>query len=123
MRIEVAIERRFGIRPTVIVRTSTEMKGVIARNPFAKRRDIDPRKLLVLFLASDPSQEAWDNFLRMKADPEELRIGERELYIYYPNGMARPKLSPALMEKTLKIPATGRNWNSVTKLLEIAERL
>jgi uncharacterized protein (DUF1697 family) len=119
----MAIERRFGIRPTVIVRTSTEMKGVIARNPFAKRRDIDPRKLLVLFLASDPSQEARDNFLRMKADPEELRIGERELYIYYPNGMARPKLSPALMEKTLKIPATGRNWNSVTKLLEIAERL
>src|SRR5205814_1780427 len=68
MRIEVAIERRFGIRPTVIVRTSSEMKGVIARNPFANRRDIDPRKLLILFLASDPSQEARDNLLRMKAD-------------------------------------------------------
>ena len=123
MRIEVAIERRFGIRTTVIMRTSSEMKGVIARNPFASRRDIDPRKLLVLFLASDPSQEARNNLLQMKADPEELRIGERELYIYYPNGMARPKLSPALMEKTLKIRATGRNWNSVTKLLETAERL
>src|SRR5437764_1402180 len=75
MRIEEAIEGRFGIRPTVIVRTSSEMKGVIARNPFAKRSDIDPRRLLVLFLAGDASEEARDNLLRMKADPEELRIG------------------------------------------------
>jgi uncharacterized protein (DUF1697 family) len=29
----------------------------------------------------------------------------------------------AVLEKTLKTPGTGRNWNSVTKLLEMAERL
>jgi uncharacterized protein (DUF1697 family) len=28
-----------------------------------------------------------------------------------------------MLEKTLKTPGTGRNWNSVTKLLEMAERL
>jgi hypothetical protein len=37
--------------------------------------------------------------------------------------MARPKLSPAAVEKALQTPATGRNWNSVTKLIEIAEKL
>jgi uncharacterized protein (DUF1697 family) len=47
----------------------------------------------------------------------------RELYIYFPIGMARPKLSWAVIEKTLKVPGTGRNWNSATKLLEMAERL
>ncbi len=47
----------------------------------------------------------------------------RELYIYFPNGMARPKMSWAVLEKTLKTPGTGRNWNSVEKLLEMAERL
>ena len=61
--------------------------------------------------------------LEIKVDPEELRIQGHELYIYYPNGMARPKLSWALIEKTLKTPGTGRNWNTVTKLLEIADRL
>src|SRR5271169_5370505 len=35
-RIEDAIERRFGFRPNVIVRTASELRDVIARNPFAK---------------------------------------------------------------------------------------
>jgi uncharacterized protein (DUF1697 family) len=47
----------------------------------------------------------------------------RELYIYFPNGMARPKLSISAIERILKTPSTGRNWNSVKKVLEIAERL
>ncbi len=59
----------------------------------------------------------------MKCDPEELRIEGRELYIYFPNGMGRSKLSLARLEKTLKTSGTGRNWNSVTKMLEMAEKL
>ena len=58
-----------------------------------------------------------------KADPEELHIGIRELYIYFPDGMARPKLSLPAVERTLKTSCTGRNWNTVRKLLEIAEKL
>jgi uncharacterized protein (DUF1697 family) len=122
-RVQNGIERTFGFRPDVIVRTASELRGVIARNPFAKRREIHPSKLLVMFLASDPGAEARDKVLRIKADPEELRIDGRELYIYYPTGMARPKLSWAVIEKTLKTSGTGRNWNTVTKLLEIAETL
>jgi uncharacterized protein (DUF1697 family) len=122
-RVQNGIERTFGFRPDVIVRTASELRDVIARNPFAKRRDIHPGKLLIMFLASDPAPEARDRVLRIKTDPEELRIDGRELYIYYPNGMARPKLSWAAIEKTLETPGTGRNWNTVTKLLEIAETL
>jgi len=69
------------------------MRDVIARNPFAKRRGIDPSKLLVTFLASHPSPEARDKVLEIKTDPEELKIDGQELYIYFPNGMARAKLS------------------------------
>ncbi len=122
-RVQKGIERRFGFRPDVIVRTASELRDAIAGNPFATRRDIDPSKLLVMFLATDPGPEARNQVLRIKTDPEELRIDGRELYIYYPNGMARPKLSWAAIEKTLKTPGTGRNWNTVTKLLEIAEAL
>ncbi|MGH9611946.1 MAG: hypothetical protein ACRD4P_02580, partial [Bryobacteraceae bacterium] len=38
-------------------------------------------------------------------------------------GMARPKISWVAMEKMLKVSGTGRNWNSVTKLLALAETL
>ena len=122
-QIEDAIDGRFGFRPDVILRTPSDLRNVIAGNPFAKRRDIDPSKLLVTFLAKDPGSEARQYFLKLKADPEELRISGRELYINFPNGMGRSKLPWAAIGKILNTPGTARNWNTVQKLLEIAERL
>jgi uncharacterized protein (DUF1697 family) len=119
-RIEEGIERRFGFRPSVFVRTPSELRDVIARNPFATRRGLEPRKLAVTFLATDAGKEVRDRVLAIQTDPEELWFLDRELYIYFPNGMGRSKL-PALLERTLKTPGTSRNWNTVTKLLEIAE--
>lgn len=120
-RIEQAIERKSGFRTSVILRTVSEMRGVIARNPFASRPGVEPNKFLVTFLASRPSAEVRSKLLAIPAAPEELRIDGRELYIYFPNGIARPKLSLPLVERTLAIPGTGRNWNTVTRLLEMAE--
>ena len=122
-KIEDCIERSFGFRSDVILRTTADLRGVIANNPFAKRRGIEPNRLLVTFLAADPGPEAREKILQIKADPEEAKIEGRELYIYYPNGMARPKLSWPVIEKAVKQTGTGRNWNTVIKLLEMAERL
>jgi uncharacterized protein (DUF1697 family) len=122
-RIEDGIERKFGFRPSVILRTAAEMREVVAKNPFGKRRGIEPGKLVVSFLASDPGEEGREKVRQMKCDPEEMWIEGRELYIYFPNGMGRSKLPWATMDKILKTPTTGRNWNSVTKMMEMAERL
>jgi uncharacterized protein (DUF1697 family) len=122
-RIQDGIDKKFGCRPGVILRTSSELKGVIARNPFAKRRGIEPSKLLVIFLTETPTPEARENVLRIKPNPEVLHLIRRELYVYYPNGQGRSKLSSNVIERALQVSGTGRNWNSVTKLLEIAENL
>ena len=122
-RIEEGIERKFGFRPSVILRTVAEMKDVIARNPFAKRRGIEPGKLLVSFLASDPGEEGREKVRQMKCDPEEMRIERREIYIYFPNGAGHSKLPWAGLGKMLKTAGTARNWNSVTKMMEMAEKL
>jgi len=122
-RIESRIEENFGFRPAVILRTTAELRKVIAKNPFADRRDIEPNRLLVTFLADAPSREAAASALKIECAPEELCVEARELYIYYANGMARPKLSVALLEKKLEVQGTGRNWNTVQKLLEMAEAL
>jgi uncharacterized protein (DUF1697 family) len=119
--IEDGIERGFGFRPGVVLRTPPELRDAIAKNPFAARRNIDPSKLLVTFLSAAPDAEARGNALAVKTFPEELRIEGREVYIYFPNGMARPKMSWPRIEKALKTSGTGRNWNTVMKLLEIAE--
>ena len=122
-KIEAAIEREFGFRPNVILRTQAELRDAMARNPFAARKGIEPNKILLIFLASALSTETITAARAIPCDPEEMHIYERELYIYFPNGMARPKLSMSAVERVLKTSWTGRNWNTVTKLLEMAERL
>ena len=122
-RIEGAIEKKFGFRPPVILRTTAELREAIAKNPFAKRREIEASKLLVTFLDRDPGKEAREQALKIDTAPEELRMQGREVYIYFPNGMARPKMKWAAIERVLKTQWTGRNWNSVQKMLEMAERL
>jgi uncharacterized protein (DUF1697 family) len=122
-RLEDGIEHSFGFRPGVMVRTPSELRNVIAKNPFTDRPEIDPSRLLVSFMASAPAPQARNKVLAMPCDPEELRIHGRELYVYYPNGMARPKISMASIEKVLQRSATGRNWNTVLKLMAMAEIL
>jgi uncharacterized protein (DUF1697 family) len=122
-RIADAIEDRFGFRPGVLVRTSSDLRNAIAGNPFPAQAAAEPGKLLVVFLSADPHPEARDKALGIKVGPEELRIAGRELYIYFPDGQGRSKLSFTLVEKTLKTPGTGRNWNTVNRLLAMAERL
>ena len=122
-RIEKAIEQRFGFSTEVILRTTAELRDAVRRNPFAGRAGINPKSLLVTFLGNAPTPEARDNAMKIKADPEEIRIEGRELYMYFPNGLARPKVSWMAVVKALKTTGTGRNWNSVTKLLEMAEGL
>jgi uncharacterized protein (DUF1697 family) len=122
-RIQKGIERTFGCCPEIILRTTSELREVVSRNPFAKRRDIEPAKLHVHFLAGDPGAEARANVLKLKTDPEELSIAGSELYIYFPNGAGKSKLSWPAVNKALKLPGTARNWNSVTKLLEMAESM
>jgi len=123
--LEAAIERKLGFRPGVLTRTAPEMHEIVARNPFAKRRNIDPGKLVLAFLRSEPGAQAKKDLLAMDIAPEELHVIGRELYIYFPNGQARPKLSWARADKILGpcAPGTARNWNTVTKLLELAESL
>jgi uncharacterized protein (DUF1697 family) len=59
----------------------------------------------------------------IRCAPDELFIEGSESYIYFPNGAGRPTLSWATIPKTLKVSGTARNWNSVVKILEMAEKM
>lgn len=122
-RIGDGIEKGFGFRPEVVLRTAEEMRGVIVRNPFAGRKDVAPSKLLVWFLGSAVDAEARTKLDAVKRQQEELHLHERELYIYFPDGQGRSRLSLPAVDRALKVLGTGRNWNSVMKLMAIAEKL
>jgi uncharacterized protein (DUF1697 family) len=121
-RLEKTIEKTCGFSSSVVLRTGPEMRAVWERNPFATRNDLEPSKLIVLFLANDPGKEAREKLAHLKTNPEEIRVAERELYIYYPNGMGKSNLRMSAIESIIKTPSTARNWNTVTKLLQMAEQ-
>lgn len=122
-QLGAAIEKKLGFRPEVLLRTVPELREAIAGNPFAKRSGIDPSKLVVTFLGSELDGQRRKELLSMDIAPEEIHAMGRELYIYFPNGQARPKLSWSRTEKILGPAFTSRNWNTVSKLLQLGEEL
>jgi len=119
--LEDAIEKHSGFRPGVTARTAAEFRSVIQRNPFAGRADVAPNRLGVSFLAADPGDAAREAVRAMDVAPEELVIDGREMYIHFPNGMGVSKLPWTKIEKALKTRGTVRNWNTVEKLMQMAE--
>jgi uncharacterized protein (DUF1697 family) len=53
--------------------------------------------------------------------PERFHLGPQEMYLWCPNGIADAALAKMAAGKRLGVVATARNWNTVTKLLELAD--
>ena len=122
-KIQAGIRKKFGCCPEVILRTTEELRRVIAANPFPEQTKSEPAKVLVTFLAGEPPRDAEANLNKFKDFPERLHLDGRELYIYFPNGAGRSKLPWSAVDKFLKVTGTARNWNSVQAMLEIAEEM
>jgi uncharacterized protein (DUF1697 family) len=117
VEIEEQIAASLELTVTVMVRTTDDMKRVVEQIPFAVR---DPAKCAVGFLATPIDRDQIAALDHSSFAPEELAAGDRELYLYFPDGMGRSKLVPILARNVFG-PVTVRNWNTITKLLALAE--
>jgi uncharacterized protein (DUF1697 family) len=115
-------DRRFGFHSEVIVRTPAELQEIYNHNPFHESPEKESKFLVVMFLSAPQELAAYDALIAGYNGLEEIRLGSRELFIYYSEGQARTKLTNVYIEKKLKVQGTARNWNTVTKLLEMAQR-
>jgi uncharacterized protein (DUF1697 family) len=89
---------------------------IVARNPSPEKDKHDPGHLVVMFLKTAPPAKKVDALQGAIQGPEIIRAAGKQLYIVYPAGIGRSKLTGALIEKTLGSRGTGRNWNTVLKL-------
>ncbi len=113
-QVKIALEQRlkaYAGKPVgVAVRTLAELVAVLDANPFANSA---PSRTVAIFLDDPPPADALDHAAGAK--DEAMRLGTREIYVHYPNGIGTSKL---------KIPAatagTARNMNTIAKLIEIA---
>lgn len=116
--LESAIEKAFGLRIVVVVRSAAQLGKALAANPFPTAATTD---LHIGFMAAKPTTAAVNGLDRERFVPEEFAIEGSDLYLRLPNGMGRTKL-PAYLDRQLKVPTTLRNWNTVTKLVALTTR-
>lgn len=110
--LEATLEAYVGKPVGVVMRSPDAMQAVLDANPFPEAAG---NRCIVHFLDAAPPADL-EATLRHRAD-EQIAAGEREIYIHYGEGMAQSKLVvPAT--KT----GTGRNLNTVAKLIALAAR-
>ena len=118
-RIEDSFVQKFGFSTKVIVRTAAELQDIITHNPFQNQPMKELKWILVLFLASRPDSMALEDLQKSYIGPEEYHLIGQELFIYYPDGIGRSKLTVPLIDKKLKTTGTGRNWNTILQLQQM----
>ncbi|MEY4551208.1 MAG: hypothetical protein RL685_7403 [Pseudomonadota bacterium] len=111
--LETALATQLGKPCGVLVRTAAELRALLEQNPFPAAAG---NQLLVLFLDEKPPAATLKGVVA--ADGEELSACGRHVFIHFPNGMGRSKLKIPLVKV-----ATGRNLNTVRKVLALLEPL
>ena len=118
--LEKAIAAEFGVESKVVVRSRDELADVVARNPFAKVAK-DPKRFQVSFLSAAPKAAVVEELSAVDVSPERVEFSGREIYAWHPDGIQRSPLVKLIGDKRLGVTATARNWNTVTKLLALAD--
>ena len=108
-----------GVDCAVVVRTRDELAGVIERNPIPEGV-AKPKMLQVTFFSREPDAEVVEKLVSQDYGDERVEVLGREAYAWHPNGIHKSKLAREL-GKGLRADGTARNWNTVTKLLELAD--
>ncbi|HEY3885953.1 MAG TPA: DUF1697 domain-containing protein [Vicinamibacterales bacterium] len=118
-RLERDAAKHLGLTPEFFARSGRQLEALIAENPFPKAAEADPGRLLVFFfkeIVAIPKVRALGGSFK---GPETFASAGRHLYVVYPEGMGRSKLTSMLLERTLGGRGTARNWNTVRKLVEL----
>ena len=113
------IRRRFGYETAVVLRSSEELRQVVASNLFDTSGD--PRFLQVAFLEDTPGAEAVSRLDPDRSPPDAFAVRGRNVHLHYPNGVARSKLTNEYLATQLQTASTMRNWRTVLKLLEMVD--
>jgi uncharacterized protein (DUF1697 family) len=113
-----AVADRHGLDVPIVLRTAAEIVHIAGAHPDATS-GIDPKLLHVLLLDRPPSNDLREAIDPGPYQPDGWTVDGRQIYVRYPNGSARSKLTIDVFEQAFDVTATARNLNTVRKLAEI----
>jgi uncharacterized protein (DUF1697 family) len=112
------ISEWLGVEVPVLVRTHDELAAVVDLSPLRSVAS-EPARYQVSFLSEPPAADVIRELESADVAPEQVVVHGREVYAWHPNGVGRSKLASLLTARRLGVVVTARNWNTVTKLLEL----
>ena len=120
-RMESESAKRLKLPTDFFVRTHAELEKIVAGNPWPDAARTDPSHLVVLFFKEAPTRAGLEALRAAVVGREVLEVQGRHLYAHYRDGIGESKLTNKLIEKHLGGSCTGRNWNTVQKLLALTQ--
>lgn len=117
-KISTAIRKHHGFEPKVLLLDAVKLEKIIKDYPFPEA-EVAGNTLHFNFLAEIPPKPDLAGIEKIRSAGEQCELKGDMFYLHAPDGIGRSKLA-ANMEKLLGVPMTGRNWNTVSKLREMA---
>jgi uncharacterized protein (DUF1697 family) len=114
--LEQEAQRRLDLETEFHVRTAAEWQTIIRSNPFPDAARKDPGHLLMMCFKNAPAAKDVKALQAAIKGREVVRAVGRQAYVIYPDGVGSSRLTTALIDKTLGLRGTARNWNTVLKL-------
>ena len=114
--ISAAIDKQFGFSPHVLVIPGDRFEMVADANPY-KDDGLDGKFVHVWYLSGKASADV-EGIEARKSPSEKYTLTDSAFYLCAPDGIGRSKLASDV-EKLLGVEGTGRNWNTVRRLLEM----
>jgi uncharacterized protein (DUF1697 family) len=114
------IKQKIGADITVITRTPEQLKHVLAGNPFP---DADSSRLYFSLLSSQPAPKLLQEFLEINFAPDEIQVVDDTIYTLYATRLSDSKFTNNFFEKKLKVASTTRNFNTMSRLVELCIRI
>lgn len=116
-KIEKHLEQSLGYEVKTFIRSTKELAAINQYRSFDDdERNADGNTLYVGFLAKQPSKEAQKNLESKSSPVDGFHLNDRELYWLYRRNNGESKFYGGLLEKTLGMQATIRNFNTVQRL-------
>ena len=109
-----AVEQEYGSPTDVTVRTADELRALADANPFP---DGSPSQVTVTFLMGPAADDAEQRLARTATAAEPFRLGEREVWVHYGDGLGRSRLAVGF-SRAVGVSSTTRTFGTVRKIVE-----
>ncbi|MFK7050229.1 hypothetical protein FLACOL_02216 [Flavobacterium columnare] len=118
-KIKQEIFKEWGYEVPVMVLAKQDLEQALANNLYLKEKDVDTSKIYFAFLNKELNEGAIHDLKISQVKPDEATIDKNRMYLKYINGAGKTRMDNKYIEKKLNVISTIRNFNTVSKLLEM----